>query len=255
MPATISLFNDYQISEEQINHYWEEGYVVIPNLLTREAAETLRNEILGIFQESGMPQTKLSQTPEYLAGSNIDHLVNGSEVLDVSAKLLRGSTSLFCIFTAVKAGGGGGRFHFHQDNQYTRFDGPGINLWFALQKMTPENGCIQLIPGSHKEGTLAAVDSGDGDTHKRIAWEPSNFIPVPMEPGDCVAFTRLTVHGSGVNNTSEPRIGYAVQLHRDDTKAKFPDGEIRLLKETPRYNLGPVAEISRFQEGRRIEGH
>jgi hypothetical protein len=255
MISSTSLFNVQSLSEEQIKLYWQEGYLVIPGAIAKSWAETLRGEVLDIFKQLGQPLNKLSQSPQYLAGSNLDRLINGPETIGLAEQLLGGPSSHFCIFTAAKAGGGGGRFHFHQDNQYTRFEGPGINLWFALEKMTAENGCLQIVPRSHLNGTLESVVSGDGDTHKKITWEPADFVPVLMEAGDCVAFSRVTVHGSGVNSSSEPRIGYAVQFHRDDVLVPGPDGQMRRLKDFPPYNLKPVAKIIPPQDDKKLEGH
>ena len=65
-----------------------------------------------------------------------------------------------------------------------------------------------------------------------------------MRAGDAIAFSRLTLHGSGANETDEPRVAYAIQFHRDDVSATF-DGETKLLKERPRWtNIKPVAEIT-----------
>ena len=46
-------------------------------------------------------------------------------------------------FTAVK-GPGQGEFTFHQDGQYTPFDGPGLNCWFALVPCTVQNGVAMV---------------------------------------------------------------------------------------------------------------
>jgi 2-oxoglutarate-dependent dioxygenase len=73
-----------------------------------------------------------------------------------------------------------------------------------------------------------------------------------MRPGDAIAFSRLTLHGSGANNTNEPRVAYAVQFHRDDVEATW-DGETRLLKTQQRWGVAPVDEITpptaRSQDG------
>ena len=65
-----------------------------------------------------------------------------------------------------------------------------------------------------------------------------------MMPGDAVAFTRLTLRGSGANSTDQPRLGYAVQYHRDDVRASRNGVDIGLLKENPRFTVQPVAAIS-----------
>ena len=183
-------------------------------------------------------------------------LANSIELCEIASQLMGGPSTLYMPFTAVKGGGGSGRFHFHQDNQYTRFvDGfGGINIWFALQPMTPENGCLQIVPRSHLRGTLESDLSGDGDTHKKVKIEPESFLPIRMSPGDAVAFTRLTVHGSGPNATNDARIGYAVQYHRDDVQATWENQPPRLLKGANRWSNDPVEKISTPKE-EKLDGH
>lgn len=222
------------ITPEEKAHYDREGYVLLKNVLSPDQASALYDEVLWIMEQIGLEPTKLKQTCQYLHGSSLDHFVHSEELRQIASALTGGPSTLYMPFTAVKTGGGGGRFHFHQDNQYTRHDGPSINLWHALTPMTSENGCLQVIPRSHLEGTLESESSGDGDTHRKIRWEPKDFVNVLMEPGDCVAFTRLTVHGSGVNNTDSNRVAYAIQFHRDDVKY-LANGEWKLLKEYPRF--------------------
>jgi len=133
-------------------------------------------------------------------------------------------------------------FNFHQDNQYTRFDGPGINMWFALTPMTDNNGCLQVAPRSHLAGTLESRVLDDG--HRSTVYEPDNFVSVHMQPGDCIAFSRLTVHGSGANTTSEARVAYAVQFNRDDVCATWDGQETPVaLKNFARWPVGPVDSI------------
>ena len=66
-----------------------------------------------------------------------------------------------------------------------------------------------------------------------------------MRPGDCVAFTRLTVHGSGSNSLPLPRIAYAVQFNRDDVNWLDRETDTwKPLKQFPRWKTGPVQTIS-----------
>jgi len=145
----------------------------------------------------------------------------------------------------AKAGGGGGTFHFHQDNNYTRHDPAlgSINIWVALDDMTPDNGCLQVVPGSHR-AQLDSRNSDDGDTHQQVEVDPLRCLPIRMRAGDAVAFTRWTVHGSGPNVTDQPRIGYALQYHRDDVRwLDRESGQWRLLADTPRTTTTPVSSL------------
>jgi 2-oxoglutarate-dependent dioxygenase len=233
-PDAVFKVQTRQISEAEKNAYDAQGYVVLRNVLSKSQAALLYDEVMAIMEIIGLEPSKLKQTYQYLTGSMLDHFVHSEAMREIASGLTGGPSTLYMPFTAVKTAGGGGRFHFHQDNQYTRHDGPSINLWTALTPMTEENGCLQIIPDSHSQGTLDAELSGDGDAHKKIKWEPRDFANILMEAGDIVAFTRLTIHGSGPNLSSAHRVAYALQYHRDDVR--YLDGETwKLLKDYPRF--------------------
>ena len=250
----LEFLRYWQLTSKEIRFYDTYGYLCLPGLISREAAAELADEVLqvmeglgisrGDLREARSSKDKLRQTRQYLEGTNLDHLIHSEGLNFVAAQLMGGPSTLYLPFTAVKSGGGGGRFHFHQDNQYTRFDGPGINIWIALMEMTPDNGCLQIAPCTHLEGTMDYIESEDKDGHRTVAVEPEAFLPLRMMPGDAVAFSRLTLHGSGANVTDQPRLGYAVQFHRDDVSATRDGKPIGLLKDNPPFDIRPVEAFS-----------
>lgn len=249
-----NVLNSVNLTQDDIKFYKEEGYVVITDLINNNFVDEIRKEVLYIMDQIGLGNSKLRQTTQYLEGSLLDSLINSGTLKKLAEILMGGESSLYMPFTAVKSSNGGGQFHFHQDNQYTQFDKPGINFWFALTKMDLNNGCLQIVPRSHLNGTLEAELSGDGDNHKKIKWIPEDFQALEMNPGDCVAFSRLTIHGSGPNNSDEHRVAYAVQFHRDDVKAKWNTNDWVLLKEHPRWKVSPVKKIMQLDK-ENLDGH
>ncbi len=251
---TQEILRYQELTQNEIEFYKSYGYLSLAGLLAREMAAALAEEVLQVMEGLGIAREelrsaktskdKLRQSKQYLAHWDLARLVHSEGLRSIASQLMGGSSTLYLPFTAVKSGGGGGRFHFHQDNQYTRFDGPGINIWFALMEMRPENGCLQIAPATHLAGTLDSVESEDKDGHRTVAAEPEDFLPLRMMPGDAVAFSRLTLHGSGANSSEQPRLGYAVQYHRDDVRATTRDGvDLGLLKQKPRFAVGPVDRI------------
>ena len=251
---TSNLLRYCQVTSNEVNFYDTYGYLCLPGLIRPEAAEVLAADVLQVMEGLGFTRDdlraattskdKLRQSRQHLAGSNLEQLIHSQALNSIAAQLMGGPSTLYLPFTAVKSGGGGGRFHFHQDNQYTRFDGPGINIWFALMEMTPDNGCLQVAAGTHLQGTIDSVESEDRDGHRTVAVEPESFLPLRMMPGDAVAFSRLTLHGSGANITDQPRLAYAVQFHRDDVSASRDGENLGLLKANPRFDLRPVKAFS-----------
>lgn len=263
-PVTSDVVKPLELTEGEVRFYKDEGYLVIPGLLNPDDLHQLRENVLDVMEACGSDRERLTrsqsskdkliQSNQYLAGSALDGLVNSDRLRAIAGQLMEGLATLYLPFSAVKSGGGGGTFHFHQDNQYTRFDGPGINLWCALVDMTPENGCLQVVPRTHLQGTVDSVGSVDGDGHRMVAKEPDRFLPVRMHAGDVIAFSRLTIHGSGPNQTAEPRVAYAVQYHRDDVNRLTEDGP-KSLKEFPVYtDIGPKTKLEMPTE-KSLDGH
>ena len=253
MPGPIP---ELTLTEGERTCYRTEGYLLIPGLLSEQNAADLYAEVMELMNSiGGFEGNKLKQSWEYKTGSRIDALINSQPLRGVASQLMGGESTLYLPFTAVK-GVGGGTFHFHQDNNYTKFDDGmgGINLWIALMPMTPENGCLQVVPRSHTQGTVESVQSPDGDFHRKVKYDPTDFLPVRMRAGDCIAFSRLTVHGSGPNTTDTPRVAYAVQYHRNDVSwIDKETGEKRLLTQFPRWTNKPVEHYS-VPAGKR-DGH
>lgn len=253
--AQTTIVSPLTLTDSEVEFYNREGYLCLPGFVDGGAVERLREEVFEVLEANGFPRSrldratetadKLRQCSQYLAGSALDTLINGEETLAVASRLIGGPAHRYLPFTAVKAGGGGGTMHFHQDNNYTRHDPAlgSINLWVALSEMTPENGCLQIVPRSH-QAQLDSRTSDDGDTHRQVEVDPLQCLPIRMRAGDAVAFSRWTVHGSGPNVTDQPRVAYALQYHRDDVRWLDTDtGDWRLLVETPRTATPPVTAL------------
>ncbi len=250
------LINDMALTDSEVAFYKNEGYLCLPGLLDSKMVPAIRDEIYDVLDANGVSRQmlssascsadKLRQCSQYLRGSLLDDLINGAAVKAVARRLLEGDAHVYLPFSAVKAAGGGGTFHFHQDNNYTNHQPAmgSINIWVALVDMTPENGCLQVIPRSHLNGQLQSRNSDDGDTHQQLDVDPMQCLPIRMRAGDAIAFTRLTVHGSGPNVSPEPRVAYALQFHRSDVKWFDRDNDQwNVLVDSPRFATPPVDKL------------
>ncbi len=236
------------LSEAELATYRERGWVVVRGLLQRGAIHAIAADVRAVLAARNMADSFLAQSSEYLAGSPIHRLVDDARLRRIAGQLMGGDARLYLPFTAVK-GPGQGEFTFHQDGQYTRFEGPGLNCWFALVPCTTENGCLRLVSGTQRAGCVAWKESPQCPGHRTLVEQPTSWEDVAMDAGDCCIFDRMTVHGSGPNRSAGPRIAYAVQFHRDDTRAEF-DGGWHLLRERPRWKTAPVAAFtSEVQKG------
>jgi phytanoyl-CoA hydroxylase len=107
----------------------------------------------------------------------------------------------------------------HQDNYYLRArPGTCAAAWLALDRCDVDNGCLQIVPGSHMWPDLCVTKGADtqrsftADLVTLPAGE--EVVDVLMEPGDVLFFNGQVVHGSGPNRSSRFRralIGHYVE--------------------------------------------
>jgi ectoine hydroxylase-related dioxygenase (phytanoyl-CoA dioxygenase family) len=102
---------------------------------------------------------------------------------------------------------------WHQDNGYTYVEPQSyLTCWIAITDATPANGCIAVMPGVHRDGTLAHRSTPIGEE----CWGDWNTaVEVPVRAGSIVVFTSLTPHATKRNTTSELRKAYIVQYAPD----------------------------------------
>lgn len=230
------------LTADELAHYHEHGWVLARGLLDRGAVTATAADVLAVLAARNMADSYLAQSSEYLAGSPLHRLVASPRLHAIAGQVMEGMAHLYMPFTAVK-GPGQGEFTFHQDGQYTPFDGPGVNCWFALVPCRVANGCLRLVSGTHRNGAVPWRESAQCPGHRTISEPPSSWEDAVMEAGDCCLFDRHTVHGSGPNRSADPRTAYAVQFHRSDTKAFFEDSW-RPLVQRPRFTTGPVTAFT-----------
>ena len=106
---------------------------------------------------------------------------------------------------------GKGQFPRHQDNGYINIEPPTtLTVWVALDDVDERNGCVWMLPESHKLGVLPhGVKSADS-WHLQVPAE-GDGVPIVVKAGEAVAFTGLTLHRSKNNLTAQPRRAFFMQ--------------------------------------------
>ncbi|MEO9003921.1 MAG: phytanoyl-CoA dioxygenase family protein [Ginsengibacter sp.] len=150
----------------------------------------------------------------YSLGENIYSLVARSERIVSGVKLfLEGKPAHFHSKLMQKEPKVGGAWEWHQDYGYWYRDGflypDMLSVLTALTSATKENGCLQVIKGSHKLGRIDHVLAGEqvGADQERVdeALRRMELVYVEMAPGDTLFFHSNLLHRSDRNNSSKPR--------------------------------------------------
>jgi hypothetical protein len=109
-----------------------------------------------------------------------------------------------------KMPGGAIAFPWHQDIRPTPAFNDQLSNYvqtvIAVDEATTANGCLHIIPSSHKQGDLKTKRYAEGQIEEQI--DVSTAVPCHAAPGDVILFTSYTVHGSTPNTTDRPRRSY-----------------------------------------------
>lgn len=112
---------------------------------------------------------------------------------------------------------------WHQDSYYFPFDPPRpvLGVWLAISEATLANGCLHVLPGSHREPIKTHVDDRRPNANygyvEIIDHDMSDSIPVLMQPGDLLLFDSHLMHRSTDNETDGVRAAMVFHYARAGT--------------------------------------
>lgn len=100
---------------------------------------------------------------------------------------------------------------------------PEVTIWTALDPATIENGCMEVIPGSHRLGVLNEMHYlSEVDQANHI--HDAACIPLEAKPGEAILLNNLLLHRSGLNKTGQPRRAFSI-AYMDSATRSVSTGE------------------------------
>lgn len=209
------------LTSQQVNDFNRNGYIVVRTLFDTEEMDLLREmakndqalevSIRGLRDGEGGVQ-KISLWNE--AGDDIYGLVARSRrVVDAMEQLLGGEVYHYHSKMSIKEPFTGGAWAWHQDYGYWYHNNclfPDMaSAFIAVDANTKENGCMQVLRGSHRMGRIEHGTFGDqtGADPERTteATKRLELVHAVMEPGDTLFFHSNTLHRSDQNKSPDPR--------------------------------------------------
>jgi ectoine hydroxylase-related dioxygenase (phytanoyl-CoA dioxygenase family) len=165
-------------------------------------------------------------------------LARHPRILDAVAALIGADILLWKSKAFVKFSGPG-NVGWHQDLPHWNLDPDmAVTAWVALSDVTPANGCVQVLPGTHQCGSRASEASADENSllSAGLQFEVSDAevaaaVPMALRPGEISLHHGMIVHGSGPNETEAPRVGIAfVYAPANVRQRSAPDRHVDLVR-------------------------
>lgn len=242
------------LTDDQLNQYQEDGYLVIRGLMNeaelekiqairaRAEAEAVRRG--GSYHDGAAHydleplasdptgQTMALRKIQGVYGSEPDFraVAASDKVLDIVQQLIGPDVYFHSSKLMFKPARGGRRKPWHQDYAYwTQMkQARQVTVWGAVDPATRANGCIQVIPGSHKEGLIPHHQWEDYMIDES-GIEQREIVYAEMAPGDVLFFDVLTLHASDPNESDQPRLSFIIDF---DSKPK-PKEDLPFGSTTP----------------------
>ena len=211
----------FQISDEQVADFHRDGYLFVRGLFDAEetalmltAARGDTNIIENAFDVEDTDGKKSKLTLWNHPSDDIFGMAaRCHRVVDTSERLLGDQVYHYHSKLSMKEPKVGGAWEWHQDYGYWYQNGclfpDMLSCMIALDPATRENGCMQVLRGSHKMGRIEHGMEGDqtGADKARVneALKVLEVEYAEMQPGDGLFFHANTLHCSAPNESDQPR--------------------------------------------------
>jgi len=203
----------------QIEAYQRDGFVFPIEILSRSEVDGFRDAFESLIEKSRDYSPKRFDRL-HLFFDWAYQIVTHNALLDVVEAILGNDILVYGTLVLAKQPHDLRYASWHQDSFYSGLHlTPSTTAWIALTPSHQGNGCMRVIPGSHRLGSLDH-ESVANDPHmlnrrgERIKTDvnESEAVDVVLKPGEISLHQSTLVHGSTPNTSAEPRIGFIVRF-------------------------------------------
>ena len=209
----------YRPSQADIDQFHADGYLFVPNLLSQDEVELLTKvaradrdmDNANVRKDASGGESRLRLRNE-LHDDMYSAIARSRRVADTMEALLGDEVYHYHHKMMLKEPRVGGAWEWHQDYGYwyNNYLYPDMgSCMIAVDRATRENGCLQVVRGSHKIGRVEHGKFGDqtGADPARVeaAMNHLEHVYAEMEPGTALFFHANTLHRSDANTSEHPR--------------------------------------------------
>ncbi|ANE47088.1 hypothetical protein SY83_13370 [Paenibacillus swuensis] len=210
-----------KLTQNELHLYEEQGYVVLKDFFPKSEMNVMNEEINLLEQSGTLPPPKVSDHEGFIfelamLSDKTRMFASDDRILNVLEDIVYPGISIYSSKLVSKLPYSETVCHWHQDDAYYHKVGESkvrMSIWVPLTDATLENGCIWVVPQSHKLG-LQSFQAKDYGTCRLALVEDqvdlSPAIPLELEAGNLVLFSAMLWHSSKGNQTDQTRRAFIV---------------------------------------------
>lgn len=197
------------MSEDLKFAFARDGFVILRSLYSQEEMQYWKKRIIENLKAEGWNESPSGVKVWMIKDLDPFFLeaLSGPKLVEPVKAVLGEAVEFLSVKPVYKDGKTTFGSPWHQDWWYWHGSHK-VSIWIALDRATPANGCLKMIPGSHREILKRDSAGEEQGFAKRIDESkiPSGqAVTLEVEPGDAVLFHDLTLHASHPNTNGTDR--------------------------------------------------
>ncbi len=213
------------LSAAEVRAYREDGLLFPKRAVSTAGAARLLGELEAHEAGTGGPVNGKHRYKCHLLFPWIDETMRDPAILDMVESLVGPDIMVWTSHLYPKEPGDGRFISWHQDSAHWGLDSDRIvTVWIALTPATRENGCMRMLPGSQRTGTVAHRDTWDPDNILTrgqtidAAIEEDRAVSVELAAGEASLHHVFMWHASHANRSGGRRVGLALRYITPDAR-------------------------------------
>ena len=258
--------NARRLSGEEVDQYKKNGYLKNLPLLGSDGVQTLQKEFMEMVQSVPDSVDIYRVNNWHKANRWFYELGRTPAILDYVEDLIGPDFNQWGGAFFIKFPHDEKEVPFHQDASYWPLN-PRITVtvWLAVFDADPENGCMRIVPGSHRWGDMPHQNLEDSPNWSRMSraekakskyvlWQqvdPDSFtddqvVDMDLKAGEISLHDDDLIHGSGGNTSDRMRAGITFRYCPTGVKCDlsvWPNFEVYPSRGTDRFQHNPVGKM------------
>ena len=213
-----------RLTPQQVAQYQDLGYLIYDQPVLPEpkfqGLKSYFESLLTALPPGERPETM--DVPHFLHPKLFEWAL-APEVLDLVEPIVGPNIALFATHFICKPRGNGKRVPWHEDSAYWKdlLEPMEVcTVWLAIDPSTKVNGCMQVIPKTHREGQQGFSDYEGVDATKNVfsteivpaQRDDRKAVLVELQPNQCSLHNARIMHGSDPNTSELRRCGWTLRF-------------------------------------------
>jgi len=236
MPTTTSTLapSEGRLSSDQVEQFQSEGYLIYKEpVLPQAKFDSLKAYFEKMLAElPGEIRPESMDVPHFMHPELIKWATDET-VTSLVTPLLGPDLALFSTHFICKPKGNGRRVPWHEDSAYWLGLVHGaievVTVWLAIDPSTRENGCMMVIPRTHRTGQMGYSDYAGVDATQNVfateiikaQRDDARRVYIELQPNQASLHDARIQHGSEVNTSNIRRCGLTLRYCSTATKFNY----------------------------------